>query len=123
MCTRRPNPAAACGPSTSPSGINPGVAKASLRTASIYCLVVWAAVWCLFVLIRFTGFDIRVIPGIAPLMLVALVLSVIGPVVAIGLIGVALIQRPRAAVSWMILGGAVAACIAVGFIFAATKWL
>jgi hypothetical protein len=99
------------------------VAEASLKTASIYCLGIWVAVWLLFMLIRFSGFDIRVIPGIGPIMLMALVVAVIAPVVALGIAGVALIRRPRAGLGWLILGCAVAACFAVGFIFAATKWL
>lgn len=74
-------------------------------------------------LIRFSGFDIRVIPGIGPIMLGALAVAVVAPVVAIGIVGVSLIQRPRTAVSWLMLGCAVAACLAVAFIFAATKWL
>jgi hypothetical protein len=80
------------------------VAKISLRTASIYCLVIWVAVWCLFMLIRFSGFDIRVIPGIGPILLMALVVSIIGPVVAIGIAGISVIRRARAALNWLILG-------------------
>jgi glucan phosphoethanolaminetransferase (alkaline phosphatase superfamily) len=99
------------------------MAKISLRTASIYCLAIWAAVWCLFMLIRFSAFDIRVIPGIGPIMLVALGIAVVGPIVAIAIAGLALILRPRAPLSWLILGSAVAASFAVGFIFLATKWL
>jgi len=99
------------------------VAKVSLRTASIYCLVIWVAVWCLFMLIRFSGFDIRIIPGIGPILLVALIVSIIGPVVAIGIAGISVIRRPRAALNWLILGCAVAACLVVGFIFSMTKWL
>ena len=97
--------------------------KTSLKAASISCLAIWAAVWCLFMLIRFSGFDIRVIPGIGPIMLVALVVSVLAPVVAIGIAAVALVRSPRSALSWLILGGAVAAFVAVGIIFAATRWL
>jgi hypothetical protein len=55
--------------------------------------------------------------------LVALVVAVISPVLALGIAGVALFRRPRAVPGWLILGCAVAACFAVGFIFAATKWL
>ena len=77
----------------------------------------------MFMLIRFSGFDIRVIPGIGPIMLIALVVAVISPVLALGVAGASLIQRPRAVLGWLILGCAVAACFAVGIIFAATKWL
>jgi hypothetical protein len=97
--------------------------KTTLKTVSIACLAVWAAIWCLFMLIRFSGFDIRVIPGIGPIMLVALGVAILAPVVAIGVAAVALVRQPRATLSWLILGGAVAACLLVGLIFAATKWL
>jgi hypothetical protein len=99
------------------------VANKSLKTVSIYCLCVWVAVWLMFMLIRFSGFDIRVIPGIGPIMLVALLVAVISPVLALGIASVSLIRRPRAVLGWVILGFAVAACFAVGFIFTATKWL
>jgi hypothetical protein len=80
-------------------------------------------VWALFMLIRFSGFDIRIIPGVGPIMLMALVISILAPVVAMGIAGVALIRRPRAVLGWVILGFAVAACLAVGFMFAANRWL
>jgi hypothetical protein len=99
------------------------VAKISLKSASIYCLAIWAAVWCLFMLIRFSGFDIRVIPGIGPILLVALVVSIVGPLVAICIAVVSVIRRPSGTLNWLILGCAVAACIAVGLIFSETKWL
>ena len=99
------------------------MAKLTLRTASIWCLAIWAAVWCLFMLIRFSGIDIRVIPGIGPIMLVALVISIIGPAVAIVIVGVSLIRRPRSALSWLILASAVVACFAVVGIYTAMKWL
>ena len=97
--------------------------KASLRNVSIYCLGIWVAVWLVFMLMRFSGFDIRVIPGIGPIMLIALGLAVISPVLALVIASAALIQRPRAVLGWLILGSAVAACFAVGIIFEATKWL
>src|ERR1700733_15098819 len=99
------------------------MAKESLKAVSIYCLGVWVAVWLMFMLIRFSGFDIRVIPGIGPIMLGALLVAVISPVLALGIAGVSLIRRPRAVLGWVILGCAVAACFAVGLIFTATKWL
>lgn len=99
------------------------MAKLSLRTAAIWCLAVWAAVWCLFMLIRFSGFDIRVIPGIGPIMLAALVVSIVGPLVAIAVVIVSLIRNPRSALGWLVLGAAIGACIAVGVIFRSTKWL
>jgi hypothetical protein len=67
-------------------------------------------------LIRFSGFDIRIIPGIGPILLMALVVSIIGPVVAIGIAGISVIRRPRAALNWLILGCAVAAGLVVVFV-------
>ena len=74
-------------------------------------------------LIRFSGFDIRVIPGIGPIMLVALGVAIMGPIAAIGIVGFALVLGPRTVLNWLILGCAIAACFAVGLIFSATKWL
>lgn len=74
-------------------------------------------------LIRFSGFDIRLIPGIGPIMLVALAIAVLAPVVAVVIAAVALIRRPRAALHWLILGCAMAACLAVGVVFSVTQWL
>lgn len=97
--------------------------KVPLRTASIWCLAIWAAMWCLFILIRVFGFDIRIIPGIGPILLGALAVAIFAPVIAVGIAATSLIRRPRTAVSWLILGCAVAACLAVGYILAATRWL
>ena len=58
------------------------MAKTSLRAASIYCLALWAAIWLVFLVIRFSTFDIRVIPGIGPIMLIALVVAMAAPIVA-----------------------------------------
>jgi ACR3 family arsenite efflux pump ArsB len=77
----------------------------------------------MFLIVRFSPLDIRVIPGIGPIMLVALVIAIISPVLALGIAAVALMRQPRAVLGWLILGCAVAACCAEGLIFAATKWL
>lgn len=104
-------------------GIKPAVAKTSLQTASIYCLVVWAALWCLFMLIRFTHLDIRIIPVIGPVMLMALVIAVLAPVMAIGIAGTAIIRQPRVTLNWLMLGCAFTALVGEAFLFAATRWL
>ena len=109
--------------SASPLGIIRHMSRISIRAAAIWCLAIWAAVWCFFMVIRLSGFDIRIIPGIGPLMLVALAISVLAPVVAVGIAGASLIKRPRTVASWLILGCAVAACIIVAYIFEATRWL
>jgi hypothetical protein len=99
------------------------VAKTALQTASIYCLVLWAAIWCLFMLIRFSHLDIRIIPGIGPVMLMALVIAVLAPVVAIGIAGSSIIRQPRVRLNWLMLGCSIAALVGEAFLFAATRWL
>lgn len=83
--------------------------KASLRTAAIACLAMWAAVWLLFLLMRFSPLDIRRIPGIGMVMLGALGLALLAPIVATGLAGAALARQPRVALNWLTLGCAIAA--------------
>jgi hypothetical protein len=99
------------------------MAKPSLRAASLYCLGTWAAIWLLFMLIRFSSFDIRVIPGIGPVMLFALAFVWIAPAVATGLAGVALIRQPRVRQNWLAFGCALAALVGQAFLFNASRWL
>jgi hypothetical protein len=99
------------------------MAKTSLRRAAVYCLAIWAGVWILFLLIRISPFDIRFIPGIGPIMLMALVISVLAPVVAIGIAGAAVIREPRAGLNWLLLGGAIVALLGVMLIFSLTQWM
>lgn len=99
------------------------MSKLSLRTASIYCLAIWAAVWLLFFLIRVSSFDIRVIPGIGPVMLIALIVSVAAPCVAIVIVGIAIFRQPGVFRNWVVLGCAIAAAAALGAVFTVTRWL
>ena len=99
------------------------MAKTSLRTASIYCLGLWAAIWFFFLLIRLSSFDIRIIPGIGPVMLLALVVALVAPIVAMGLSGVALFRQPRVPLDWLVLGCAIAAFLGQGVLFTVTRWL
>ncbi len=94
-----------------------------LRTGAIGCLAAWAAIWVLFMLIRFSSFDIRVIPGIGPVMLALLVAVVVAPIIAGGLALGALVRQPRALLNWVTLGGAIAACVGQAALFAITKWM
>jgi len=98
-------------------------AKASLRNASLCCLAIWAAVWLLFLVMRFTPFDIREIPGIGPIMLAALGVALLAPVTAIGLAGAALVRQPRASLNWLALGCALTAMFGQGLLFIVTRWL
>jgi hypothetical protein len=97
--------------------------KASLRTASISCLAIWAAVWLLFLLMRFSPLDIRGIPGIGILMLVALGVALLAPIVATGLAGAALVRQPRMPLNWLTLGCAIAALFGQGLLFLISRWL
>jgi hypothetical protein len=99
------------------------MAKTSLRTASISCLAVWAALWLLFLLLRFSPFDIRSVRGIGMVMLVALGVAVLAPIVATGLAGAALVRQPRVSLNWLTLGCAIAALLGQGLLFLISRWL
>ncbi len=99
------------------------MAKWSLRTASIYCLAIWLGIWSLFLLIRLSSFDIRIIPGIGPVMLLALVVALVAPIVAMGVAGAALFRQPRVPLNWLIFGCTIAAFVGQGVLFTITKWL
>ena len=99
------------------------MAKASLRNASIVCLAVWAGIWLLFLLMRFSPFDYRNIPGIGPALLVALAVALVAPVVAAGLAAAALIRQPRARLNWLTLGCAIAVFLGQVMLFGITRWM
>jgi hypothetical protein len=94
-----------------------------MRNASLCCLAIWAAIWLLFMLMRFSSFDIRNIPGIGPVMLVALGVAVLAPVVATVLAAIALVRQPRVRLNWLVLGCAVAVFFGQALLFAVTNWL
>jgi hypothetical protein len=97
--------------------------KAPLRTASIACLAVWIAVWLLFLLMRISPLDIRGIPGIGKILLVALAVALLAPIVATGLAGAVLLRQPRVPLNWLILGFAISALFGQGFLFLMTRWM
>jgi hypothetical protein len=97
--------------------------KPSFRTAAILCLAIWAAVWLMFLLMRFSSFDIRSIPGIGPFMLASLAASVLAPIVATGFAGVASVRQPRVLSNWVTLACATAALVGQGLLFLMTRWL
>src|SRR6266550_1172639 len=99
------------------------MAKASLRTASISCLAIWAVVWLMFLLIRLSPFDIRSVPGIGVVMLVALGIALLAPIVATGLAGAVLVRQPRVPLNWLTLGCAIAALFGQGLLFLISRWL
>jgi hypothetical protein len=99
------------------------MAKLSLRKASIFCLAIWGAIWLVFMLLRFSPFDIRGIPGIGMIMLGALATALLAPLVAILLAGVALLLQPRVSANWLTLGCAVAALFGQCLLFFVTRWM
>lgn len=97
--------------------------KPSLQSASISCLIGWAGIWMFFTLIRISSFDIRVIPGIGPVMLLALVAVFLAPVAATGIAGWALLRQPRAPLNWLLLACGIAAVIGQQMLFTSKGWL
>jgi hypothetical protein len=83
------------------------MAKTSLRTAAMSCLAIWAAIWLMFLMMRFSPLDIRVIPGIGPIMLMALVVALVAPIVATGIAGAALVRHPGVPLNWLTFGCAI----------------
>jgi hypothetical protein len=99
------------------------MAKVSLRNTSVSCLVIWAAIWLVFLVMRFSPLDIRVIPGIGPIMLAALMAALVAPIVATAVAGAALVRQPRLSLNWLIFGCAIAVLVGQGILFAITRWL
>ena len=99
------------------------MAKTSLRTASIYCLEIWVAIWLLFLLMRFSPFKITDIPGVGVVVLAALVIALLAPIVAIGLAAAAIVRQPRVSLNWIAFGCATAALFGQAFLFLITRWL
>ena len=100
-----------------------GAAKTSLRTASIVCLILWAAIWTLFMLLRFGVFSLGVFPAPGPVMLIALATALVMPVVATGLAAAAVLRQPGVRLNWLTLGGAMAILGAQCVLFLATRFM
>jgi hypothetical protein len=99
------------------------MAKLSLQSASIACLAIWVAIWLLFLLLRISPFDIRIIPGIGIVLLISLAVAFVAPIVATGLAAAALIRQPRALLNLLTFGCAIAALVGQEFLFRSSKWL
>jgi hypothetical protein len=97
--------------------------KSSLRIGSIACLAIWAAVWLLFLSMRFSPLDIRSIPGIGIVMLGALGIALLAPILATGLAVAALVRQPAVPLNWLTLGCAIAAFVGQGLLFLITRWM
>jgi hypothetical protein len=99
------------------------MANLSLRKAALLCLATWLGIWVVFMLMRFSPLDIRIIPGIGPLLLVALVVALLAPIVAAILAGAALLRQPRDLQNLLTLGCALAALVGQMFIFTLSQWM
>ena len=98
-------------------------AKASLRTWSIYCLAIWAAIWLMYMLMRFSPLDIRIIPGIGAVLLGSLVVALVAPIVATVLAAAALFRQPRSLLSLLTLACAIAVFFGQVLLFSMTGWM
>jgi hypothetical protein len=99
------------------------MAKISLRTASIYCLAIWVAIWMLFLLMRFSSFNYTAVPGVGMVVLAALVVALLAPIVAMGFAAAALVRQPSASQNWIVFGCATTALFGQVLLFLSTKWL
>ena len=99
------------------------VGGSSWRSASIACIAIWAAIWLFFLIVRFSTFDTRQIPGIGPVMLLLLVAAVITPLAATVLAVIAAIKQPTVSLNWIALGCAIAVLSGQAMLFASSRWL
>jgi hypothetical protein len=72
---------------------------------------------------RLSPLDIRSIPGIGMVTLVALGVALLAPIVAMGLAGAALARQPRVPLNWLTFGCAIAALFGQGLLFLISRWL
>ena len=77
----------------------------------------------MFMAMRLSSIDIRIVPGIGMIMLSALGISLLAPIGATALAGVALVRQPRVLLNWLTLGCAIAAVVGQGALFLVSKWL
>ncbi len=99
------------------------MAKPSLRSASIYCLTIWAVIWLMFMMMRFSPFDLRVLPGIGPVLLLALIVVWLAPLAATAIAGAAIIRQPRIPLNWLIFGCAIIAFLGQMQLFTMSGWM
>ena len=97
--------------------------KGSLRTAALFCLAIWSAVWLLFLLLRFSSLDVRNIPGAGPFLLSSLVVSALAPIVAAALAVAALVREPRVPANWLTFAAASAVLVGEVLLFLSSRWL
>jgi hypothetical protein len=81
------------------------------------------AIWLLFLLMRLLPFDIRDIPGVGVVMLIALVVALAAPIAATGFAGAALFRQPRAPLTLLTFGCALAALLGQLAFFLISTWM
>jgi hypothetical protein len=94
-----------------------------VRTATIFCLAIWAVIWLVFLLIHFSPLDIRNIPGGGMFLLAALLVALAAPVVATALAGMALFRQPRLPLNRLTFGCAVGALCGQALLFLVSRWM
>ncbi len=99
------------------------MSQASLRTAIWSCLAIWAAIWVLFLGLRFSPFDVRNIPGVRNILLPALAVTLLAPIFATGLAVVALVRQPRTSLSWFAFCCAIIVLLGQVFLFLSSRWM
>jgi hypothetical protein len=77
----------------------------------------------MFLVMRLSPIDIRIIPGIGMIMLTALGAVLLAPIGAAALAGAAFVRQPRVPLNWLIFGCAIAALVGQGALFLVSKWL
>jgi hypothetical protein len=95
---------------------------ARLRAASIFCLAIWVAIWLLFLVMHFSPFDYRGIPGIGGIVLSALAIALLALIVSTTLAVVAVIRQPPVTVNWLSFGCAVTALFGQAGLFLVSSW-
>ena len=97
--------------------------KSRLASASMYFLLLWVAVWAFFMMLRFSSFDVRSLPGAGMLFLTLLAYAVLAPLGAAGLSVASIIRKPAVPLGWVTLALAIAAFAVQGAVFMVSKWL
>jgi hypothetical protein len=85
--------------------------------------VIWAAIWLLFLLVRFSTLDVSQYPGLGRVALPMLFTVAITPFAAIVLAIVAVVRQPVALSNWATLGCAIAALLGQALLFLSARWL
>lgn len=95
----------------------------SLRKIAAACIAVWIVIWIIFMAIRFSTLDVRLIPGAGGMLLLMLTAAAALPLVATLLSVMATIQKPAAPMNWVTLGCSIGIMVGQVVMFTASKWM